>query len=250
MDSEISFLPGVPAEHVVARLRSAGGKEIESGKLASPESSAALAVNTFGWFVDRQQLLPPFPGLAEIGVPTWVEVEYCARFPWSGGRHPWLDAVVVTPTHLVGVESKRFEPYRDRKGVSLSAAYDRPVWGDRMLPFEQARDGLRSGSLRFEFLDAAQLVKHAFGLVTDAKRRGLRPALLYLYAEPSYLAGKVLNQSLFDTHRAEIECFAEAVRGAEVRFAASTYREWLASWPAFGSEVAEHAAKILERFQP
>jgi hypothetical protein len=47
------FLPGVPAAHVLERLGKAGGKEVESGKLASPESSAALAVNTFGWFNPR-----------------------------------------------------------------------------------------------------------------------------------------------------------------------------------------------------
>ena len=42
-DSE--FLPGVAVQHVLDRLAKAGGNEVESGKLASPESSAALAVN-------------------------------------------------------------------------------------------------------------------------------------------------------------------------------------------------------------
>jgi hypothetical protein len=249
-EGEVTFLPGVPAEHVISRLRSAGGKEIESGKLASPESSAALAVNTFGWFVERPHLLPPLPGLEGAGTPTRVDVEYCARFPWSGGRHPWLDAVVETSTHLVGVESKRFEPYRDRKVVSLSAAYDRPVWGEGMRPFEEARDALRSGKLRFQYLDAAQLVKHAFGLVTDARRRGLSPALLYLFAEPAELGGRRLDPSVFQAHRAEVDEFAAAVRGAEVRFAATGYREWLSKWASFGQGVAEHAEAVADRFGP
>lgn len=249
-DLRSAFLPGVAADHVTERLRKAGGKEIESGKLASPESSAALAVNTFGWFINRPALLPPLPGLAAIGTPVRVEVEYCARFPWSGGRHPWLDALVETSSHLVGVESKRFEPYRDRKTVSLSTAYDRPVWGDRMQPFERVRDGLRSGRLAFDFLDAVQLVKHAFGLVTEGRRRGLKPVLFYLYAEPKQLAGRALNQSAFDSHRAEIATFADAVQGADVTFAASSYRTWLGDWELFGADVAQHAALILERFCP
>lgn len=186
MAADFGFLPGVVVDHVVKRLKAAGGKEIESGKLASPESSAALAVNTFGWFVKSPELLPPMPGLEHAGRPTYVDVEYCARFPWAAGRHPWLDAIVETDTHLIGVKSKRFEPYRDRKKVSLSAAYDRPVWGENMEPFEQMRDRLRTGELRFEYLDAAQLVKHAFGLVTDAQRRSRKTALLYLYAEPHW----------------------------------------------------------------
>lgn len=79
--SEPDFLPGVNAEHVTDRLRQAGGNELGSGKLLSPESSAALAVNTFGWFVDRPALLPPLPGM-EPGIPaSLVDVEYCARFP-------------------------------------------------------------------------------------------------------------------------------------------------------------------------
>ena len=118
--SEVQFLPGVPANHILDRLSKAGGNEVVSGKLASPESSAALAVNTFGWFIDRPQLLQPFPPLAATFPARMVDVEYCARFPWNGGRHPWLDAVVETDRHLIGVESKRFEPYRDKNDLARS----------------------------------------------------------------------------------------------------------------------------------
>lgn len=53
------FLPGVPAEAVLAALSRSPGNELASGKFASPESSAALAVNAFGWFLDRTGTLPP-----------------------------------------------------------------------------------------------------------------------------------------------------------------------------------------------
>jgi hypothetical protein len=125
--SDSHFLLGAPAEYMLARLAKAGGKEIESGKFSSHESSAALAVNCFGWFIERPQELPPLCGLEAAGVPELVDIEFCARFPWSGGRHQWLDAVVQTRTTLIGVESKRFEPFRDKKSVSLSSAYDRQV---------------------------------------------------------------------------------------------------------------------------
>lgn len=246
----MTFLPGVPSAHVLDRLARAGGKEIESGKFASSESSAALAVNSFGWFVHRPQLLPPFPGSADVGTPTMVDVEYCARFPWRGGRHPWLDAVVETPTHLVGVESKRYEPYRDCKTVSLSPAYDRPVWGNAMGPFERMRDLLRSGETRFTHLDAAQLVKHAFGLVTDARRRQRKPMLLYLFAEPPRLNRRDIAASVIAKHRAEIASFAEMVSGAEVEFCASSYREWLDTWSECAPDVATHAHAIIAEFNP
>lgn len=244
------FLPGVDAAHVTERLRLAGGKEIESGKLLSPESSAALAVNTFGWFVSRPHMLPAFPGLTFDAPPLLVDVEYCARFPWSGGRHPWLDAVVETPGMLIGVESKRYEPFRDRKHASLSEAYDRPVWGDLMGPYEAMRDRLRKEPTSFRYLDAAQLVKHAFGLVTEGARRQKPAALLYLYAEPSALSGKPISQEVLDAHRLELVAFQCAVAGAAVGFHAISYRDWLAAWDGTSPDVLTHGEALLTKFAP
>lgn len=57
------FLPGVPQFFVRQALDRASGNELASGKFSSPESSAALAVNGFGWFIERPALLPPFPDI-------------------------------------------------------------------------------------------------------------------------------------------------------------------------------------------
>lgn len=73
---DTDFLPGVPGPAVREALRKEGGNEIESGKFASPESSAALAVNAFGWFIPRPADLPPFPPLADLDWPAvQVDVE-------------------------------------------------------------------------------------------------------------------------------------------------------------------------------
>lgn len=241
------FLEGVPSDHIRARLNAAGGDEEGSGKLASPESSAALAVNAFGWFIPRPELLPAFPGLETAFPAEIVDVEYQARFPWSGGRHPWLDAVVITASHLIGIESKRYEPFRDTKAVSLSMAYDRPVWGDAMGPYIEMRDKLRSGEIHFDYLDATQLVKHAFGLVTDARRKAKQPALVYIFAEPSMLAGRSITKEAHLAHRSEILRFAAGVANAEVSFSAISYREWLG---LFSGNAFSHAQRILEAFDP
>lgn len=115
------FLPGVPAEAVLAALQRSPGNELASGKFDSPESSAALAVNAFGWFLERPKALPPLPGVP-MGLPERVEVEAEMHFPWRGGRHPWLDAAITTATTLVGVEAKRYEPFRPGKASSFSEA--------------------------------------------------------------------------------------------------------------------------------
>lgn len=243
------FLAGVPSARVLQRLQAAGGNEVASGKLAHPESSAALAVNTFGWFAERQSLFPPLPGCEHAGTAECVEVEYCARFPWSGGRHPWLDAAVLTTTHLIGVESKRYEPFRDTKSVSLSPSYDRPVWGDNMSRYNAVRDALRSGELKFEHLDAAQLVKHAYGLVSEGRRLGKLPVLFYLFAEPTERAGQTIPIEDLARHRAEIAAFIDAVTGDEVTAVSASYLEWLGTWTG-SAEAKDHAIALRRKFNP
>ena len=241
------FLPGVPAEHVRARLAASGGNEIGSGKFFYAESSAALAVNSFGWFIQRPTDLPPLPGTEAMGEARRVEVEYCARFPWSDGRHPWLDAAIITPTHLIGVESKRCEPFRDTRTVSLSAAYDRPVWGKQMTRYEAVRDALRTRQIHFHHLDAAQLLKHAFGLVTEARRSGCRPVLFYLYAEPRELRGQRIPTESHHRHRTEIMAFQRLVEGDEVAFLSSSYSRWIdATLPP--PPIKSHFELLRQRF--
>jgi hypothetical protein len=175
-----------------------------------------------------------------------VEIERQMRFPWAGGRHPWLDAAIETNEALVGVESRRFEPFRDAKGAALSPAYDRDVWGGGMAPYAAMRDRIRSHNA-FQFLDAVQLVKHAFGLVTEARRAGKRPVLLYLFAEPAERAGKAIPVEWFRRHREEVSQFAFAVAEADVRFAACSYREWLETWTGVASA---HRDALINRFAP
>jgi hypothetical protein len=250
LDSE-RFFPGVPGNVIIQSLERSPGNELASGKFWSSQSSAALAANTFGWFIERPEMLPILPIVKLTDwKPERVEIEYCARFPWSGGRHPWLDACVMTPADLIGIESKRFEPFRDKKNVSFSDAYDRPVWGDEMAPFEKARDLLKSGKQRFEFLDAAQLVKHAFGLVTDGERHSRRPHLFYLYSEPTQLGHKLISEECKERHRSEIAEFSSLTAGAAVTFSACSYREWLSSWSYLAGDVVAHGERVIAGFQP
>ena len=116
-----------------------------------------------------------------------------------------------------------------------------------MGPFTEMRDRLRSGEFNFTHLDAAQLVKHAFGIVTQAKRKAKKPSLVYIYAEPNELSGRPISESTQTHHREEILQFAEAVAGAEVSFSAISYREWLA---LLNGEASLHAQRIMTKFNP
>lgn len=243
------LLPGVPATLVCDEILNAPGNELESGKFFSPNSSAALAVNTFGWFLERPSALPALPSLDALDWPAQrISLEREMRFPWESDKgHPCLDAAIETPNVLIGVESKRFEPFRDSKKVEFAKAYDRDVWGSHMTSFERMRDVLKSGEVVFRYLDAAQLVKHAFGLVTEGRRINKQPVLCYLFAEPKFCNGKPVSEEDIRGHRQEVVLFAKLVSGAEVSFAFSNYRDWLTTWVA---EPAEHAARLIAKYNP
>lgn len=155
---------------------------------------------------------------------------------------------------LIGIESKRFEPFRPKQEPQLSEAYWRPVWGQFMRGYESMRDGLRDGSLIFTRLDAAQLVKHAFGLRTavhaDKAGSGKRPVLFYVYAEPvSWPDGRAIAANDLQAHRAEINRFAAGVAGDEVRFVPTSYKTLLDTWLNDRNEsVRAHALALVERF--
>jgi hypothetical protein len=241
-------LLGVPELLVRAALQNAGGNEIESGKTREPgkQRRAGLQhVRMVPHKTVRAAALPP-ACRHRMAAPVG-QVERQMRSPWRGGRHPWLDAAVGTEHHLIGIASKRYEPFRSSEPANLSDAYDRDVLGADMIRFTLMRDELRSGATSYRQLDAVQLVKHAFGLVTQGRRIGKAPALFYLYAEPWQHGSSLVTDSALALHRQEFASFTRRVVGGEVRFAACSYREYLAGW---AGDVRAHAPAILARFKP
>jgi hypothetical protein len=114
--------------------------------------------------------------------------------------------------------------------------------------YASMRDALRSGELRFRNLDAAQLVKHAFGLVTEARRLSRRPVLFYLYAEPKERGEHKIAAEDHRRHRDEIAAFVQLVDGDEVTFLSASYRKWTDSAPPVPDAEA-HLARLRHRFE-
>jgi hypothetical protein len=108
--------------------------------------------------------------LLRAGSALAVLLEEEVRFGWRGGFHPWLDVVIETNERFIGIESKRYEPFRDKKRIDFSSAFDRDIWGRNMGPFDAMRKALSNGRNQYTHLDATQLVKHAYGLYAQANR--------------------------------------------------------------------------------
>lgn len=228
--------------------RDAPGDELGSGKFNNPASSAALAANVFGYFLND----PAACDLSIVGAPGTgvrsVTLEAVVRFGWRGGRHPCLDALVTGDDWLAGIEAKRYEPFRAKSAGRFSSAFDRDVWGD--LPgWNDVRCKLRSGDLRFAMLDATQLIKHALALSEEGRRTGRAWRLIYLYAEPAaWPDGRPVGPVRHGAHRAEIERFTEQLGEDAVRFHATSYRDLLGAWARKGGGAAAHAHAVLDHF--
>jgi len=233
-----NLLPGVDPVDFEAALRQGRGNELE-GKFLAAHSSSALAVNCFAPFRQHAE------GLRLAGFKGFTDLRFEAKCPTGlNGTPPHLDVLVEGAERVVGIESKCTEPlslhtakfasaYRDR----MDAALREGTWFAEMLRLHETPAAYR-------WLDAAQLIKHAFGL---ARTYSGRPSvLLYLFWEPAN-AGKF---SVFQEHRREIAEFADRVQGSSPAFAAMSYRELWQEWadadpPAW---LAEHLARLRARY--
>lgn len=241
------FLPDLPVDLIVESLKKSPGNEISTGKFDSPESSAALVANAFGWFLQRLDLLPALPGVPQgKSEAIWLAAEM--RFPWSGGRHPWLDVGLATHTTLIGIESKRYEPFRPAKASGFAEVYDRPVWGPNMARYTQLQRDLVSGAQAYDALDAVELIKHAYGIRTRAEKRALGSVLVYLYAEPrQWASGKPVDPKRIALHRREVAAFGRAVAGDEVVFVPVRWGDLITQWAGVPA-LAGHVAALRARF--
>ncbi|MDO9637421.1 MAG: hypothetical protein Q7J44_02660 [Pseudotabrizicola sp.] len=242
-----NFLPDLPETLIHEALSRAPGNELRSGKFDGAESSSALIANAFGWFLERPGTLPPLPGVP-AGAVEAVDLAAEMRFPWSGGRHPWLDVAIVTHTTLVGVAARRYEPFRPAKQTGFADVYDRPVWGPNMARYTALALQLIEGTADYRSLNAAQLVKDAYGIRTRASKRALGAVLVYLYAEPAaWASGKPVDAAAKARHRAEIARFGAAVAGDDVVFVPLRWGDLLRQWAQVPA-LSAHVAALRARF--
>ncbi len=236
--TDLSFLPGVPAEAVLAALGRLPGSDLDS-----PDSSSALVANTFGWFLDRPRLLLPFPGVP-MGLPEAVDLGVEMQLPMRGTRHPRLDVVVTTPTTLVGIVSKRYQPFRPAKVTAFTEPFDARDWGPGMARYGALRKALATGQQSFHHLDAVTLVKQAYALRTQSLKRARGAVLVYLHAAPSHWAsGKPVDPKSITRHQTEITTFARAVKGDDVTFVSLRWVDLLTQWSQTPA-VAAHGTAV------
>ena len=253
------WLDGVPGEELEAFINAAPGNEIATGQFDNPMSSSRLAANAFGYFFNRPGELADLPGCEEEEWPALsLAIEKPVGLPREVGRHSWLDALIETPSALIGVESKRYETFfgHQNEEEPIEAHWLGDIWGNHMAGYQAVRDQLMANPNSFQLLDAFQLIRHALALRTEAnlgnEHRGLSPILFYVYAEPPFDPwGTPVHPDDLRPLKCEIDRFSKSVQNDEVRFVPCSYRQLLWVWGNRGTpNVRIHAENVQRVFTP
>lgn len=232
-----NLILGARTEDICLEFGAGKGNEL-TAKMRAVHSSSALAVNAFAPL--RSAATPlSLCGAHDLSVFAFEAVKPVQNV---GGTPPHLDVMLANDTNVFAIESKCTE-YLATKTAIFSEAFMKmrdvaalEPWSAEMLRLKEVPEDYR-------LLDAAQLIKHAFGLACADEAR---PAtLLYLYWEPRDHS----FSPLFQQHRQELEKFAERVAGGSPRFAAMTYAQLWETWlESDDPRLRDHGKRLRARY--
>ena len=196
-------------------------------KMQAVHSSAAIAVNVFQYWKGSDKLneLLNSCHLCNRGTEITGDVYFEEKYPVVSNfrTDPNIDVVIKnkadTVYNIYAVESKFSEPYsgwkNDSKGIKEKYfRYD--IWED--IPnLKELAISISPADTKFEYLHAAQLIKHILGLKNKCDKKRFR--LLYLFYDAP---GTVSYQ-----HRSEIDEFAEIAGEDNIKFHSLSYQKLL-----------------------
>jgi len=239
-EATLNLIDGVRLDDFEADLRQGDGNEME-GKFLAAHSSSALAVNTFAPF-KRDIAALRLPG----GVGLFSSLQFERKCPHGlvGRRSPNLDLLAEGPNEVVAVESKCLEHLAPHT-AEFSPAYGAEIIDDRrQTAWFREMQRLVEEPRRYRWLDAAQLVKHAFGIAHTFPDRAA--TLLYLFWEPSNPDG----YPTFAEHRSEVSRFKASVVGSGPKFIAMSYPELWELWSKQGEPewLMPHVSRVRARY--
>jgi len=218
-DIGANLLEGVRLSDFEADLRQGDGNELE-GKFRAAHSSSALAVNSFAPFKVAPEALW-LPG--NQGFSSLCFERKCPH-GLAGRRSPNLDVFADGSAGIVAIESKCLETMTPHV-ANFAPAYDAEIRDSRRAtPWFRKMQVLSENPRLYRWLDAAQLVKHAFGIAYSFPDQPT--TLLYLYWEPT----NPDEYPFFREHRDEVARFASSIAGSAPAFAAMSYPQLWRHW--------------------
>ena len=228
-------------------------------KMKALYSSSALVLNLFQYWQgkDAAPILAacglwhrssePAQLLKQVGSPSFqvidipakpleVEIKFEQQFEISKDKSlfphaPNLDVFIHLGLPDIAIEAKFAEPYRDKpQGLSKKYIEGTSFWNGMPNLYGLAKE-ISPDNTKFQYLDAAQLIKHILGLKKHYEELnsnlGTQKRLIKKGFRLLYLWYDVLGEDSMK-HRAEIEEFAEIAQKDNVKFSHITYQEVIA----------------------
>jgi hypothetical protein len=225
-------------------LSQGSGNELQSGKFNSVASSSALGVNAFGAFYESNFMTWPTIEPQKFNNPAFEK----KLSNGLQGTNPNLDVFFENDNSILAIECKFLETLGMKK-PKFSDQYSNIKDNRRKSKWFLLMTEIINGNISFRYLDAAQLIKHYFGLAHEYADNDLDLEIGYVFWEPDgngYAPGPVVD--LYAEHRKECEKFAELVSGDKVKFSFFSYFELIDYWRrrGIGDEMLEYF-KLFEK---
>lgn len=159
------------------------------------------------------------------------------------GTPPNLDVVLQSAEEVIAIESKLTE-FLERKVAAFGASCDTISDWRRHTGWFKEFQALRQSPHNYSCLDAAQLIKHFFGLAHSFPETPC--TLIYLYWEPLDWS----DYEKFHCHRKEINEFAVRVQESRIRFRALSYLDLWKEWEGMADceWLKLHVANLRKRY--
>lgn len=215
-------------------------KDGAPAKFCAAHSSSALAVNSFGPFKHRPEVL------TLAGIDGFEAFSFEKQLPTGlRGTPPNLDAVATGSAGTVCIESKFLETLGDKQ-AKFSPAYEDAVERLADDAWKQVYQDLIAQPYRYRRLDAAQLVKHYLGMRYSLSGDQNPQVLMYVYWEPENWA----SIAEYRAHREEVTEFTNRVEAGAIRFVAIPYDALWSQWQASSrwEGMGEHLALLRARY--
>lgn len=220
-------------------------KNNQTQKFCSIFSSSALCVNNFALIKQNASKI----NFLDYGYFDLVIFEGKVS---TGISSPNLDVLMENENYLCGVESKFTEyfsakiPDYNSHGKPTITNYKNRISKMSFLPdnFEKSLLDYYINKKEKLYLDVAQLIKHSIGLINEAKKKGKKPVLVYIYWEPQ---DKNKIKKICENHEEEIKEFKKQIKGF-IEFEAISYPKFWNHFendPILKNNITKNRARYL-----
>lgn len=243
-DSWEENVKDIPHELFESEILEGSGNELKGKKpkFASIASSSALAVNTFAlWKMDEN-----INYLTIDGMNGFTELKFESKFKNGIGTPPNLDVALFNESQVLAIECKFLEPFA-KKRPKFSDAYLK-ISDHRMnSKWYELMQKIIDKNVKFEYLDATQLIKHFYGLCFE--KNNIEKTLLYLYWQPSL--EEIINSSKHKNHLLELEHFKNMVKEDDhLNFRYLSYQELWEQWSKenIPQKIQKHLDSLKKKY--